>query len=176
MGCADGQREGFLDTATYPDIAACAGGWALPGIVGLTGPACGRGGGNDGANPNGTGCNAADLCATGFHLCVNAAEVAAKSPSGCTGAVAGTTPVFYVIAQNSSGQAQCTATGTNDIFGCGSLGAPPNANCAPLDEWSGNRCVDLAAPWSCGTTGQNNEGVDVVKPGPASGGVVCCRD
>ncbi len=92
------------------------------------------------------------------------------------GAVVGPDMLFFLAAQTSSGQAQCTATGTNDIFGCGTLGAPPNADCTPLNEWSGNRCVDLAAPWSCGTTGQLNEGADVVKPGTGSGGVLCCRN
>ena len=32
IGCADGQREGFANTSVFPNIAACSGGWSIPGI------------------------------------------------------------------------------------------------------------------------------------------------
>src|SRR5262252_1849902 len=65
-GCADGTREGL---ATYSSIAACAGAWTVPGVIGDAPPACARQAGNDGSNAAGTGCNVADLCATGWHVC-----------------------------------------------------------------------------------------------------------
>ncbi|HVO27938.1 MAG TPA: hypothetical protein VMW56_30375, partial [Candidatus Margulisiibacteriota bacterium] len=43
-GCADGQREGFVDESAYPDIAGCGGGWSIPGIHTVNpgaAPACG---------------------------------------------------------------------------------------------------------------------------------------
>jgi hypothetical protein len=116
-----------------------------------------------------------DLCAAGFHLCANNTEVAAKSSTGCTGAVAGTAPEFYVTAQPGIGQAKCGATGTDDLFGCGTMGAPPNIDCAPLMQWSGNQCKNLVAPWSCAAQ-QSTEALVVVKPGSTGGGVLCCRD
>ena len=174
-GCADGEREGFLSIATHPDIAACGGGFAIPGIIDLTGPACGRQGGDDGPFPAGSGCNALDLCAGGFHPCSSDDEVAAKSATGCAGSAVGAELVFFATAQHGAGQAQCGPTGTDDVYGCGTMGAQPNANCSPLDAWSGNRCVDLSAPWSCGTT-QGVEALNLVKPGSTGGGVLCCRD
>jgi len=32
-GCADGQREGFVDDVEYAAIAGCAGGWSIPGVM-----------------------------------------------------------------------------------------------------------------------------------------------
>ena len=173
VGCADGQREGFLDLATYPSIAACDGGFALPGVIGLTGPACGRAAGDDGPFPDGAGCNAMDLCASGFHLCADFTEIATKSATGCAGAAVGVAPTFYATAQPGAGQAKCGATGTDDVYGCGSMGAPPNVVCAPIDKWSGNDCKDLTAPWSCASP---TEALNLVKPGSTGGGVLCCRD
>src|SRR5262249_36001616 len=157
----------------YPDIAACAGGFALPGVVGLTAPACGRAAGDDGANADGTGCNALDLCAAGFHICSSSAEVAQKSTTGCTGAAVGATPVFFITAQSGTGARDCNPTGTDDVFGCGTLGTRPvtNSNCAPLNSWGANLCSALAAPWSCGSDAAG-EAANVVKPGPLAGGVL----
>jgi hypothetical protein len=177
VGCADGQREGFLDIAAYPDIAACSGGFALPGVIGLSTPACGRTAGDDGANPDGTGCNALDLCAVGFHICSSSAEVSLDSSTGCTGAAVGTDPVFFITAQSASGSRICVPIGVDDVFGCGTLGSRPvnNSNCAPLDRWSTNLCMALTAPWDCGTD-QTSEASHVVKRGASAGGVLCCHD
>src|SRR5262249_10188320 len=44
VGCADGQREGFRNLTTYPNIAGCSGAWTIPGIHGSNpgiAPACG---------------------------------------------------------------------------------------------------------------------------------------
>jgi len=174
IGCADGQREGFLDVTTYPDIAACDGGFQVPGVVGLTGPACGRAAGDDGSLPDGSGCNAEDLCAAGFHLCASATEVGTKSITGCVGAVVGTASVFYLTEQSGGGQQKC-GPGTNDVFGCGNVGYRVSSGCAPLDSASGDVCSALVAPWSCGTD-LTAEALHVVKPGPTAGGVLCCKD
>jgi hypothetical protein len=118
-----------------------------------------------------------DLCAVGFHICSSAAEVGLKSSTGCTGSAEGATPVFFITAQSAAQPRTCAATGVDDVFGCGTLGARPvnGSNCAPLDRWSTNLCAALVAPWSCGAD-QAAEASNVVKPGRNAGGVLCCQD
>jgi hypothetical protein len=142
------------------------------------GPACGRQGGNDGRNPNGTGCNAEDLCAPGWHLCRDRIEVAQRSPTGCEGAVQAGAELFFATAQSSLGFEECSenSIGDNDLFGCGSLGTRPKPSCAPLDRTSGHGCAALREPWRCGDPNAIDEALLVVKPGPGSGGVLCCCD
>lgn len=194
IGCADGAREGFLAIGTYPAIAACSGGFHVPGLLGGLSAKCGLGGGDDGPNPDGVGCSAADLCATGWHVCASAAEVAALSPTGCAGsAPAG--GLFFATRQSSPGCGLCamgsvaapgcgacecvsdclqTDLTSNDVFGCGSLGAVPD-DCGVLDRFSNNNCGSLSPPWSCTSDGCT-EAHAVTKPGPSAGGVLCCRD
>lgn len=194
VGCADGAREGFLDVAIYPDIAACSGGFQVPGLLGALAPACALGGGDDGSNPTGAGCSAADLCAAGWHVCASAAEVAERSPTGCAGS-APSGALFFATRQSSPGCGLC-ASGTsldpgcngcecvtgclqtdltsNDVFGCGTLGDVPG-DCGVLDRFSNNDCASLAPPWSCASDGCT-EAHTVTKPGPSAGGVLCCRD
>lgn len=175
-GCADGEREGFLDQAAHPDVAACAGGFAEPGLFASVSPACARAAGDDGSAPDGAGCNVADLCAVGWHVCVGAAEVGARAPGGCGDAVgAPDAQVFFITRQSGPGGATCGA-GANDLFGCGSLGvAAADPSCAPLDRFSNDLCAALPAPWSCGADGAA-EADQVAKPGVDAGGVLCCHD
>jgi len=218
-GCSDGQREGFTDLATYPDIAGCSSGWTVPGImidnpgvapacaaVGLsiptfvtTTPACGRVAGDDSSNPSGAGCNVADLCAAGWHVCATAADVAAHSPTGCAGATApGDGPLFFATRQSSNGcgvaatgtrtdpdcnSASCTAGcaqtafTSNDVFGCGNFGSTGVVDGAPLDRFSNNACSALGSPWSCDDGGPGLcEAYVVTKATADVGGVLCCRD
>ena len=177
VGCSDGSREGFTSTALFPDIAACAGGWTIAGLgTTTTSPACGRMSGNGSANPNGEGCNVADLCQVGWHVCETAAAVGAKSGgSGCAGAGIVDQNAFFAVRQSGGGGAAC-GPGTNDLFGCGDVGAPPDAvTCAPLDRFSNDLCTSLPATWSCGTDG-TNELDNVTKTASEGGGVLCCRD
>lgn len=198
LGCADGEREGFLDRIRHARIAGCSGGFSVPGLLLEGPPRCGRAGGDDGDNPSGTGCAAADLCAEGWHVCLSADEVMAVSPGGCDG-VAGGEPAFFATRQSGPGCGICTRAGTrtcdrgecagdcrtdrtptsfmaNDLFGCGTLGDPPSGNCAPLDRFSNDLCGATTAPWSCpGSTGYD-EALVVRKNGPERGGVLCCRD
>lgn len=175
-GCADGVRDGFLDTTTHTRIAACSGGFSVAGVQLDAAPACDRHGGDDGTNPNGTGCRAADLCAAGWHVCASPGDVALSSGSAsCAGSVADAlVPVFFATRQSGPGSGDCGA-GANDIFGCGNLGAAPLASCAPLDRFSGDLCGTIGPPWSCGPDNVQ-EAVNVVKSAPQGGGVLCCRD
>ncbi|MEZ4406095.1 MAG: hypothetical protein R3A52_06440 [Polyangiales bacterium] len=196
-GCADGTREGYLSLASYPNIAACAGGFQVPGVLSTTlNPACGRAGGNSGGRATGVGCNVADLCAVGWHVCASAAEVMSRSSTGCTNA-SPTAGQFFTTRQSSTGCGVC-ATGTNfanppcdsssctagcggsdavsnDFFGCGSAGGAPSTVCSPLNAFSNNLCASLPAGWSCGSDGYR-EAHNVVLNNPAAGGALCCRD
>lgn len=176
IGCADGEREGFVNVDAQPNIAGCAGGFALPGVRIPVAPVCARQGGDDGSKPEGTGCNASDLCAAGWHICLSPAEVAASSAGGtCADSVpSGAPPLFFVTRQSGAGLASC-GEGANDLFGCGTLGIAPGASCSPLDRFSNDLCGALAAPWACGNE-DNVEAEKVTKPGAGSGGVLCCRD
>jgi hypothetical protein len=220
-GCADGEREGFVDAAAYPDIAGCAGAWTIPGVSlfapsdapacpGLTPqdtrtPACDNGAGDDGANPAGEGCNVADLCASGWHVCLDAPDVlTASGGAGCGDATqAGDPPLLFITRQSTTGCGVC-ATGSstdatcnslscasnclqteaisNDVVGCGNYGAAPNGACAPLDRYSSNLCSAIASNgWSCNDPASVDdagtcESFTLLHSDPATGGVLCCRD
>lgn len=181
IGCADGEREGFLSMSKYPEIAACSGGWSQPGITVPLSPGCGHGAGDDSTNPTGQGCSALDLCAEGWHVCAGKTEVAARSPDGCSGAVPPGTPdksLFFAVDQSSIQGSTCTddGTGDNDVFGCGNLGNPlaPDKNCAPLDRVLAstqpntcgfNEAEPPLGPWECagGPESHLHEGANVTK-------------
>ena len=195
VGCADGERESFTDLAAYPDIAGCAGGWDVPGCYVDEPPACARAGGDDGDNANGVGCNVADMCSAGWHVCDSAADVDAHSPDGCAGG-AEAADSFFLTRQSGPGCLEC-ATGdtagctgldcnpdcipndatTNDLFGCGSMGDTPSTSCGVLNRSSSDQCIHLSAPWSCNDLAAgDDEALVVVKPSPDGGGVLCCLD
>jgi len=182
IGCADGTREGFLDQKTYPQIAACAGGWDKPGVTPDTVvPTCGNKGGNSGTKASGVGCSSADLCASNWHVCKGWEEVAKKSPTGCAGATpddAKPKSLFFAVRQPSADFSKCGkwGDGFNDVFGCGNLGTSLVAekSCGPLDRvlasMQPNSCGFNEAepnlgPWECKGPGESdlNEGANVTK-------------
>jgi hypothetical protein len=174
-GCADGTREGYLGEAR---IAACAGAFELPGIVTAASraPACGRAAGNDGARADGVGCSAADLCAAGYHVCDDAAEVGRLASTGdCPTGGGG---AFWLTRQGEDANGACVAGESNNLVGCGvGVGVAAPASCAPLDtELRYTHCQALSS-WDCGTSSDaNSEGLLVSKVGPGEGGVLCCKD
>lgn len=172
VGCADGFREALLDEALFPDIAACAGGFWVPGVA-LATPLCDRQGGNDGPLPDGMGCTIDDLCAEGWHLCTSRQEVAAAGLADCNGQAWGSQ--FFATTQSGEGANTCNDTGTNDVFGCGDVGYSNITGCAPLNRSTGNLCVNLPGSWACSEDAYD-EVSHVVKPGSESGGALCCRD
>lgn len=176
IGCSDESREGFVSTQTHPEIAACSGGWALPGLVDVV-PRCNRQAGNGGANPTGAGCSAGDLCALGWHVCETLEELEDALPAGCSGAVPSGT-AFYATRLYTSWLGPFCGSFPDDVWGCGNLGQVQGGGggCAPLDRSAGDRCSALPAPWSCADTDGFNEAVYLRKSGPANGGVLCCRD
>ncbi len=65
IGCADGQREAFVDRATYPRIAGCLASW--PGAMSLRAGRASKACGDDA--PGGGCASPADACAPGWHVC-----------------------------------------------------------------------------------------------------------
>lgn len=175
IGCSDGLREGFVSVDDYPEIAACAGGFGVAGIL-WSEPMCTRRAGDDSSNPNGTGCSLSDLCAEGWRPCASPAEVRDRTDDrGCE--VEWPAGSFFAAAVSGAGSNRC-GIGEDDFFGCGSAGrSPDRGTCAPLNRSSGEKCRDIPPPWQCedrGVTSQFDEAVRAVKSGPAAGGVLCC--
>jgi hypothetical protein len=180
-GCSDDTREGFRDSTVWPRIAGCAGGFSQPGVIGALKPTCRLRAGDSSNNPTGIGCSAADLCAIGWHVCLDGPDVKSHSPTGdCEGCVLAGEPRFFLVATGATSTGICTSdrTATNDLHGCGGLGQPESGDCPPLDRRMGFAdCLATADVWACGADGQSTEEAAVVtKSGPTLGGVLCCRD
>lgn len=175
IGCSDMQREGFLSIDTWPEIAACSGGFTVAGVF-WTDPQCSRGAGDDSRNPSGSGCSIADLCAEGWRPCASPAEVRDRTDDrGCD--IDWPAGMFFAARVSGPAGADECGIGTNDFYGCGSAGGGADrGTCAPLTRSSGEKCRDIPPPWDCEDTGvvwQYDEAARVVKPGPG-GGVLCC--
>jgi hypothetical protein len=187
IGCSDGTREGYLDRNMYPNIAACAGGWAEPGLASNASrtPECDRRAGNDGDKADGRGCSVTDLCASGWHVCETAHAVSvATGTRGCADAIApsGDKLVFFVTRQRANGLA-CDATnqtGANNLYGCGTIGSTADkASCAPFTRMLRDSDCQSQFPWVC-SDGPNGTSTDeytvVTKQGSSRGGALCCKD
>jgi len=180
-GCSDGTREGFREYEVWPLIAGCAGGFAQAGVIGTLKPACALVAGDSSNNPAGVGCSAADLCAAGWHVCLDGPDVANHSPTGgCEGSVVAGEPRFFLVAMGASPMGTCTSdrTAANDLHGCGGLGEPESADCQPLNRRMGFAdCRKTDRIWFCGSSSGSTEEASVVtKSGPTLGGVLCCKD
>lgn len=176
-GCADGEREGFTQGA-HPRIAACAGGFSVGGVLTVMGPTCARAAGDDSGDPSGTGCNVTDICQAGWHVCTGPADVASHSTTGCVGLVGPLDDsAFYLSRASGNGGSMCEATGANDAFGCGNVGATPNPiSCAPLDRFTQDLCANVPRPpWNCGAVNVQ-EANNITHDGSGPGGVLCCVD
>jgi hypothetical protein len=182
-GCADGQREGFEDWSAYPSIAACSGAWEVGGVTRSDlAPTCSRGGGDDSGNSEGWGCSAADLCASGWHVCQGKTEVGSKA-SSCDDAVPWGTPdkaLFFAVHQNSDNNSVCddSSSNGNDVFGCGNLGTDLSSDkdCGVLNKVLAsmnagtcgyNEAEPSHGPWECdgGSDSHYHEGELVTKVG-----------
>jgi len=203
VGCSDGTREGFANQTTFRRIAACEGAWTVAGMPAAA--SCGLASGNSSANPGGTGCAAADLCAGDFHVCQSQAEVLADLPAGQTCVnQTWSANLFFATEQSGPGCDICDVGGVcswsgctgcenfgacdNDVFGCGSMGsAVTSATCGVLNEFTDNQCGSLAAAggWSCNAPAAPDGGygagcfekLTITKSaGKVGGGVLCCAN
>jgi hypothetical protein len=108
--------------------------------------------------------------------------------------------VFFASRQSSNGCGQCatgprsasdcnsaactggcaqTAATSNDVFGCGNIGATAGlVGCGPIDRFSHNLGSALAGTnWRFNDDGSGLcEAYAVVHTGAGYGGVLCCRD
>lgn len=172
-GCADGEREGYLQQDFFPAIAACAGGFDVGGVS--TAASCDHEAGDDSANPNGTGCGLADLCAKGWHVCEDARELVGLAGGfGCTAAIDGTDRQFYAMQATGAGPGTCDLAGNNDVLGCGNVGTETErSSCFHIRRYITNE--DDISPWDLGESA-SEEALNVTKSGPALGGAMCCAD
>lgn len=174
VACSDGTREGLVG---FSSIAACGGAWTVAGVVAADQvPTCGRAAGNTGTNAAGTGCDAADLCAEGYHVCRNKDDVTAHDGAAACAQLAGRSEEIYVTRQRGDHTTLTCAAGSStmadDVYGCGGLGAAVTT-CGVIDAKLA-LTGECPAPWGCGS-GEAEEGSHVVK-GVGPGGVLCCAD
>ncbi|MFO0744356.1 MAG: MopE-related protein [Myxococcota bacterium] len=168
VGCSDGTREGFMDYATHALVAACGGAWDQPGLDGA--PSCSRQAGNHGLKASGAGCSAADLCASGWHVCRGPDDFADHAVDGCATAVDPFYPSFgtgtfgvgadglpltplpggaIFVARGTVATDTCSdvlvgPVGGSTIFGCGNLGlTTDDLACGDFDRLAGQLCEGL---------------------------------
>ena len=145
VGCADGMRDGFRDATAFPNIAACSGGFTVPGVFPSPErtdvPTCATTGDDAATNAAGTDCSAADLCGAGWHICRGGEIGERTSGMSCNAATDFPAQSFYAASVSGTGCDHCalpTNTGldgctadscqagcqqspslNNDLFGCG---------------------------------------------------------
>lgn len=182
IGCSDGSREGFVSRERFPSIAACAGRWE--GEQNLrsapVGVACGE--------PSAGRCpGPADLCASGWHVCMQngwPGDLMDRiSQNDCHGAVAGT-GVFLAASDHTGVAGRCEratpmpCVGTLpswryhvDTLACGTAAESPRDNCCPT------RCDVL---WPNNTWARRDMACNAAFTDRGSDrlvtGVLCCRD
>jgi hypothetical protein len=178
IGCSDGRREGLLDMALFPDVAACIGEWS--GEQSLRQPsdrtACGNDAGKICAVP-------ADLCAPGWHLCASggsALELSTRlTPDQCDIAGGGRYVAATSHCQGLCVTSTCTAFCQYDPSGTEMLPCLPNGNCSEpaccgqACRNSGS-CTDGVWPSRTHITNGPDQGCGMVSSRRA-GGVLCCR-
>jgi hypothetical protein len=169
VGCADGQREAFVDSAAFPSVAGCIAEWT--GTLSMRTPATNRACGDD----LGTCAAPGDACAQGWHLCGasgSIAEVAAIGIDACERAGGGR---FVSAISHCETQSGCeydrTPTGDYQCFpngwcsepvccgsDCGEMGACPSG------VWEGRTHIPVGVDQGCGAIGSSR-----------ARGVLCCR-
>lgn len=160
VGCSDGTRESFKDVGKFPAIAGCAATWPNASMLAARKiERCGNSAG---------GCVVpADACATGWHVCGNANDIAADLTSrvGLQDCLA--QPGSFAAALGDIACRPCTDQNSAGAVCCGSKCVQQNGNCA----WPGQ------TPWFgvrdgtrqvCGRIENPTVSVEI--------GVLCCRD
>jgi hypothetical protein len=182
VGCSDGTAEALQATT---GLAACDGAWSIPGVVAEEPPACDRAAGNSGPLASGEGCNVADLCAVGWHVCLGASDVSAHGNDSPCRDLTPPQPdgEAYIYLTRQGGRADDTTCspdgstdGSDDAWGCGTLGLEATT-CPPLDRHLsvGVDNGGCGTFYDCGDD-PAAEGLNVSKRDEKGGGVLCCRD
>jgi hypothetical protein len=198
-GCADGTREGFREATSFPHIAGCAGAWSIPGLLSMETrePQC-----HHSPGQTGQGCSVADLCAAGWHVCLDANDVETHSATGsCEGILPADEVGFFLVRAGATAQGVCSPDpAPNDLHGCGTLGQPESESCAPLSRrMTFADCLATDGVWYCGDVCDSQpdggvvchaqgkietdatdeslmEALVVTKSAPTMGGALCCED
>lgn len=170
-GCADGQRDGYLDAETYPNVAACAGAWN--GHPSLRDPPTTNGACGDDLDER---CSVpADLCGPGWQICgvgmsLDQLRAALGGREGC---------------RNGAGQGRWVAAASH----CGDEGWPwCRSEATPSCEGRGDCSEPLCCGFDCTAAGCDDSIFDNGTHIPASAsdgcgrfpddhveGVLCCR-
>jgi hypothetical protein len=169
VGCADGQREAFVDAAAFPGVAGCIAEWT--GTASLRAPGTGATCGDD------TGpCPApADACAPGWHLCGSSgsvAEVAAIGGDACETAGGGR---FVAAMSHCKTQEGCEyEQGPEASYACFDTGWCSEPVCCgsdcmgfgscPSGVWENKTHIPVGTDQGCGAIGSSR-----------ARGVLCCR-
>lgn len=176
-GCADGTREGFLDTTRFPDIAACAGHFPKQSLrASRSGMPC-----DPGTN---TCASAADLCRVGWHICMangSAHDLADRVSSADCGSAVGGMGIFVTAADHAVVECAgpCSYAPTpllcsdHPPVACG-LGSFAPDYCCPDQVWP-KATPSTNQAWGanrCDLFDQNAKN----REGNGSLGVLCCRD
>jgi hypothetical protein len=180
IGCADGERDAFVQIVGSFHVAGCAGGWSEPGL--RRAPTSCAGTGDDSNNPSGQGCAAANLCAGGWHICLADVEVERTVMPGTACSSVLDVAGFWVTQKSTANGIDCSTSGTNDLYGCGVAQGLKLSTCNTIDKQTIDHCSGLTDEWQCRSapTAQPDDGdfeLDLVrKLAPSGGGVLCCRD
>jgi hypothetical protein len=166
LGCADGEREAFVDETTYPTIAGCAATWS--GTVDLAVPVAVGSSCGDDLGP----CSHPRLaCALGWHPCVNQGdltELQVVTGAQCRAAGAGR---FVAAASHASQAIPCAyAMPFTCRVGAGATGAQPiccGTGCSitgcPDGVWPGETYQSITNGQPCAQF-----------PSTSTDGILCC--
>lgn len=170
IGCADGQREAFVDLAASPNVAGCIAEWdgkqSLRAV--RTTEPCGDDG-NKCAVPG-------DACALGWHMCGdagNVAEVEAITPAACEQAGGGrfVAAISHCKTQDSNCQYEPAATANYECFESGWCSEPVccGSDCGEFGVcrdgvWPGMTHIPVGTDQGCGSVGSSR-----------ARGVLCCK-
>jgi hypothetical protein len=170
VGCADGQREAFIDAAAFPTIAGCIAEW--DGRVGLRAARTQGGGCGDDLGPCGA---PEDACAAGWHLCGDTGAVAdllRVTPEQCAQAGGGR---FVAALSHCKTQSGCNYEPAQTAnYACFDSGWCSEPVCCGNDcgqfgvcrdgVWKGATHIPVGTDQGCGAIGSSR-----------ARGVLCCK-
>jgi hypothetical protein len=169
IGCADGQREAFVDRGAYPKIAGCLATW--PGALSLRATRAGKPCGDDAG-----GCTSpADACGPGWHVCAAdgaVADLKQISPDQCAHAGGG---------RFSAGMSHCTAqvdckydAAPGASYPCFASGWCSEPVCCGDDCGDFGSCRDGVWPGATHIAQGTDQGC-AASTSRRAGGILCCK-
>lgn len=170
VGCADGQREAFVDATASPNVAGCIGEWAA--TANLRAPKSGSACGDDLDAP----CAApADACAQGWNICGHDGRIAPISAIGATACAAAGGGRFVAAISHCETQDGCVydnpSTGDYACYERGWCSEPVccGENCrstgaCPDGVWPGATTIAVGTDQGCGAIASSR-----------ARGILCCR-